>query len=320
MAAVASFFVWVTSVAQGQAQGYVPESSFNAGNVHQGNVVEHAFVIRNPGRSALTLKALALSHPGMKIRMPQEIRAGQTDRILITWDTKLVQGDTTVEALVRLNDSENVFLTLSAKVIPLIEILPYPAVFMSGFRDESVTRVIEIVNNDSAPLNIVELSREHADSAESYAVTFRTTEPGRRHELNVELKTTAVGRFSDAILVRTDNARFPLIRIPVNLFVKDDVYINPESVDFGQITSEAWSPETFLLKSHRGPIKIVSVRSDLSFVKVVTPGAEAASTHELRVEIEGEPTPGPFKGSIYIRTDDAVFPEIKAPVQGEVVK
>ncbi|HET9215699.1 MAG TPA: DUF1573 domain-containing protein [Terriglobia bacterium] len=319
MAAVASLVVWVTSFAQGHAQNlYIPDNSFNAGNVRQGDPVEHAFPVRNPGHSVLTLQVLAISHPGIKIRMPQEIRPGDSGRILVTWDTRLVQGESTAEALLRFNDAENVFLNLAAKVIPPIEILPYPAVFISGFRDEGATRSMELLNHDPDLLNVIAVSGESAGWERSYSTSLRAIEPGRRYQLRVELKNTAPGgRSTDTLIVRTDHPRFGTIRIPVNLFVKEDVYINPESVDFGQVTGKAWSPETFLLNTNGRKIKVLSATSDLPFLRVKTTSTESASTHEFRVEIAEQSARGPFTGTISIKTDDAEFPELKASVYGE---
>jgi hypothetical protein len=293
----------------------------NAGNVHQGEMVERAFEVRNPGLSAANARILALSHPGMKVRMPRELGPGATGEVFVTWDTRLVQGDMTAQALLLFNDAETGLISITAHVIPPIEVLPYSAVFISGFRDEDVTRTLEIVNNDPAPLNVVRISRENRDSGQTYSATLKPIEPGRRHELVVALTATApAGRSRDVLLLHTDHPRYPVIRVPVNLFVKNDVYVNPESVDFGQITDEAWGPETFLLNSRRGPIKVLSVKSSLPFLKVTGPAADAASTHEFRVEIGGVPREGPFSGVIHIRTDDPSFPMVNVPVEGEVLR
>jgi len=322
MTAVASFVVWLTSLAQGHSQSsWVPDNSLHVGNVHQGVLVERAFTVRNPGRSKATIQVVALSHPGMKIRAPQELQPGATGQIVVSWDTHLVQGDMTAQALLSFNEKETVLLSLSARVIPPIEILPYSAVIISGFRDEKAATALEIINNDSAPLNIISISRENPESEATYSATFRTITPERKHELSVQLKDAARGgRSRDVVLLHTDHPRFPVIRIPVNLFVKEDVYINPESVDFGQITAESWSPETLLLNSRHGPIKVISVTSSLSFLKVTGNGPDAAPTQEFRVEIEGEPAAGPFFGTIHIATDDPSFPIVDAPVHGEVMR
>jgi len=322
MTAVASFIVWVTSLAQGQSQNaWVADNTLHIGNVHQGVLVERTFTVQNPGRSNATIRVVALSHPGMKIRSPHDLQPGAQGQIVISWDTHLVQGDMTAQALLSFNDKETVLLSLSANVIPPIEILPYSAAFISGFRDENATTTLEVINNDSPPLNISSIERENPQSVKTYNATLKTITPGRKYELSIELKATAHGgRSRDVLLLHTDHPRFPVIRVPVNLFVKEDVYINPESVDFGQITSESWNPETFLLNSRRRPIKVLSVKSDPPFLKVTGYGTDAATAHEFRVEIEGEPSAGAFVGSIHIATDDPSFPNIDAPVQGEVLK
>ncbi len=90
-------------------------------------------MVRNSGPSAVTVSIDALSHPGMKVRMTPKLLPGEIGRITVTWDTRLVQGDVTAEAFLRFNQAETI-LSLSAKVVPPIEILPYSAVFISGFR------------------------------------------------------------------------------------------------------------------------------------------------------------------------------------------
>jgi len=320
MAAIGLLVVAVTLGQSPPQSPYLPTTSFDLERVRQGEVVEHRFTVLNPGPSIVKMRIVELSHPGMKVRMPQQLPAGQTGWITITWDTRAVQGDTTAQALLLFNEAESAIVSLSAKVIPPIDILPYPVVFISGFQGEVVTRTLEIVDNDPAPLNITGISRENGDSMRSYSATFTTLERGHRHQLNIELKSEApVGRSQDVLFVQTDHPRFPVLRIPVNLLVKDDVYINPESVDFGEITDEARNPETFLLKARNRPIKILSVTSDLSFVRVTEVNPNSALTHQFTVEIVGNPAVGRFSGNIYIRTDDPDFPEVKAPVQGDIL-
>jgi hypothetical protein len=276
-------------------------------------------MVRNAESSTVRVRMEDVSHPGMKVRMPQELVAGATGWITVSWDTQTVQGESTAEILLRFNEAELVSLTLTAKIVPTINILPYPAVFISGFRDERVTRTLEIVNNDAAPLNIIRLTRDNEDLPRSYSVEVRTLEPGRRYQLDIELEPSGQGRSQDVIKVLTDHPRFPAIRIPVNVLIKDDVYINPESVDFGQISNHVSSPESLLLKARHRPIKVLSVTSDLPFLKVTPARADTlAWTHEFQVEIEGKLPKGPFAGTIYIKTDDVSFSELKAAVEGEV--
>ena len=162
------------------------------------------------------LELLALSHPGMKVRMPPELSPGTTGRIHVTWDTRLVQGDTTAQALLRFNEAETVSQPFG-KGNP-----PDRNPSLSGSVHQRISRREcdqNSGNRKSRPhtLNIMGISVK-TESAQSYSATFTTVEPGRRHQLLVELKSAAPGgRSRDTLLVHTDHPRFAVIRVPVNL-------------------------------------------------------------------------------------------------------
>src|SRR5262249_18454808 len=146
--------------------------------------------------------------------------------------------------------------------------LPYPAVFLSGFRGEKAVRTLEIVNNEEAPLNIAGMAG--VEGSAIFSANLKTVEPGRRYEIEVELKSDApIGRSQQVMEILTDHPRFPVVKVPVNIFVKDEVYVNPGTVDFGEITGNTTSPETFFLKKHRGRLEILSVKSDLPYLKIM---------------------------------------------------
>jgi hypothetical protein len=315
-----SMFLQLTSVTGEAPSGYLPEVSFNLGRVRQGEIVEHPFALRNTSSLPMKLQIMGLSHPGMKVKAPQEVLPGAEALISVNWDTRSVRGDTAATVLLRLNETESTSLTLKARVVPSIDILPLPAVFISGFRKEKAVRTLEIVNNEEAPLNITHIAAYEA--ASMFSANFRAMEPGRRYEIDVELKANApAGKFRQVLEIFTDHSDFPVIQVPVNVFVKDEVYVNPESVDFGEITIKNPSRETFFLKKHRGRIEILSVESDLPFLKIEHSQDTTGSSHEFLIDFQGSNVSyGPFSGHIYIRTDDAAFSEITLPVQGEVHK
>jgi hypothetical protein len=299
---------------------YLPNVSFDFGSVRQGEVLEHRFEFRNVSSLPVKLQITGLSHPGMKVKAAQEVLPGAEASITVIWDTRFVRGETTAKVLLRLNEMESTSLNLLARVVPPIDILPYPAVFISGFRDEKAARRLEIVNNEEAALNITAIAG--AEAASVFSANIRTVEAGRRYQLDVELKPNAPGgRSQQVIEIFTDHPRFSVIKVPVNVFVKDEVYVNPDSVDFGEITGSTTSPEIFLLKKHRGGIEILSIESDLSCIKVRHTEDETGSSHQFFVDLQGSDlSNGPISGHIYITTDDPVFSQFTVPVRAEVRK
>lgn len=321
-----SMLLPLTSVAGEAPRGYLPEVSFNFGKVRQGEIVEHPFALRNTSSSPMKVQIMGLSHPGMKVKAPQEVLPGAEALISVNWDTRSVRGDIAATVLLRLNEMESTSLTLKARVVPPIDILPLPAVFISGFRHEKTVRTLELVNNEDAPLNITHIAASAtptaSDAPSMFSASFRATQTGRRYEIEVELKVNAPsGKSQQTLEIFTDHPDFPVIEVPVNVFVKDEVYVNPDAVDFGEITIKNPSRETFFLKKHRGPIEILSVESDLPCLKIQHSQDATGSSHEFVVDFQGSHVgDGPFSGHIYIRTDDAAFSEITVPVQGEVRK
>src|SRR5262249_15660672 len=204
------------------------------------------------------IQIVGLSHPGMRIKAAQQVPPGGEASVTVIWDTQAVRGDTTAKALLRLNETEAASLTLSAKIVPPIGILPYAAVFISGFRNEQVTRTLEITNNESTPVNITGL--RGAEGASTFSANLKTLDPGRRYQLDVQLKPDGPGgRSQHALQILTDHPRFSVINVPVNVLLKDEVYVNPDSVEFGEITGEPGAAETFFLKKRAGSVRIVSV-------------------------------------------------------------
>jgi len=303
----------------GQASNtYLPEVSFDFGSVRQGEVVEHDFAFQNTSSSPMRLEITALSHPGMKVKAPQEVPPEGKVRIGVTWDTRSVRGGTVAKVFLQLNDVESTSLNLYARVVPPIDILPYPAVFISAFRDEKTVRTLEVVNNEDAPLNITRIAG--VSDASLFSANLRTVESGRRYEIDVEMKSDATaGRSQEVLEIFTDHPRFSVIKVPVNVFLKEDVYVNPESVDFGEIAGGTTGPETFLLKKRHGRLEVLSIESDLPSLRITHSPDVTGSSHQFLVDLQVSTLKdGPISGHIYIKTDDPVFSEITVPVQGEV--
>jgi len=317
---IASLILGISS-AGGQTPGqYLQETSFEFGNVSQGDVLQHSFRLQNTGPSPVQIQIVGLNLPGMKVKAPQMVPPGGEGSLTVIWDTRSVRGDTAAKVVFRLDESEPAALTLSAKVVPPIDILPFPAVFISGFRDEEVLRTLEIVNNASVPLNINGLTQP--DATPTFSASITTVETMRRYRLDVRLRVDAPsGRSQQVLQVLTDRPDSPVINVPVNVFLKDDVYVNPETVDFGEIAGRPGGPETFFLKKHRGPVSILSVESDLPYLKITHSADLGSSSHQFFVDLQETDAPTRrFSGNIYIKTDDPVFAEIIVPVQGEVHK
>ena len=113
------------------------------------------------------------------------------------------------------------------------------------------------------------------------------------------------------------------------MFVKPDLYANPEGVDFGPVSAEELRKnpatrelltQTFLVKKREGAFEIKKVGSDLEALEVKKdPPSGKSSTYRVDVAMNPEKVrPGKLEGFVEIVTDDKDFPLIRVPVSGSV--
>jgi hypothetical protein len=143
------------------------------------------------------------------------------------------------------------------------------------------------------------------------------------------LEDAPVGRFMESVTLKTDDPGWPEIRVPINVLVKADVFVNPEQVNFGEVDKAALTrtprlvdlqTQTFLVKRRQGPFRITDVSCDAEGVKVRQSPTDQESD-VFQFDIAPDPDAlkrGSLQGTIRIRTSDSRFPELVVPVTGIV--
>ena len=114
----------------------------------------------------------------------------------------------------------------------------------------------------------------------------------------------------------------------MHLWVKPDLYADPDSVDFGTVAvgdpgnpgpADAAPTQTIVLKRRSGTFEIESISSDSPLVVATrTPASGASEAFTIDARLRPElPWPGAtVKGNLRIRTNDPKFPEVVVPVTG----
>ena len=316
-----------TSVTE-QPRAVVPEPTHDFGTLEQGGRVTHSFTIRNQGTAPLTIARVDLSQPSMQTRFKGVIPAGGEGQIAIEWDTTRFSGDLEAEAIVHVDDPVQPRLRLSLKGIVRspIDLVPYPAVYFSVFRDETAEQKVTIVNNEERPLKIEQIRPE----GDHFAAEIKTVEPGKIYELLVKVpKGLPAGRYMERVQVDTDHPRRSHLSVAVNVFVKNDLYASPEFVDFEQLSSQqVRNPaltklltHSFMVKKRRGDFAITAISSDVSGLRIQRSPSSNDPSGSFKIDVAVIPEqarPGSLEGSIRIRTNDTDFPELVIPVRGSV--
>jgi hypothetical protein len=302
-----------------------PDKGFQS--IMRGGLITEGFIIRNAGDSVLKFEGIEMSHSGMKIRVKQTVKAGDSVEAVVEWDTQGIAGD--VEGIVVLltNDplQPRLHLSLKGRIIPPIQILPRPVFYISQFQGEQSETRFTIQNNQEKAVEIerVELLGDH------FTAEVKTLEPGRKWSLTVTIPAaTPSGRFREALKIHTDDEQHPSLYVQVNVMVKPDVFIDPETVDFGLVSQARilsnpqileFMTQTIVIGRRDGDMTIKTVQADLPFISVEQEPEGASSGFRLDLKLNPELLKsGKFEGQITLITDDPEYSEIKIPVNGEV--
>jgi hypothetical protein len=328
--ALALCFVAFASARASAPNATVAQETFDFGSVKQGARIDHAFTVKNSGDGPLRFAGADLSLPGMQIRLaPAEVAPGGEGTVTITWATDHVAGAVEGVATVRSNDPvrPQLALTVRGSVVPSISIEPLPAVFLSTFAGDAAERVLTIRNNADT-----ELAAPRIEPGPHVVASVKTVQSGKTFAIAVRAAPDAApGRYEETLRVETGNAATGVISIPVHLWVKPDLYANPDSVDFGTVAvgdpndapSAASAPtQTVMLKRRSGTFEIESISSD-SPLLVATRSPASGPSDAFSIDARLRPEllwPGAtVKGNLRIRTNDPKFPEVVVPVTGSAM-
>ncbi len=301
-------------------------NTYDFGIAKQGTKIVHVFPIANDSALPVTIKDVELSMPGMNARFKPVVNPGAGGSVTVEWDTTHLSGEIAGQGIVHFADDSRsaIPLLLKGVVKPPLEILPFPAIFLSAFQGENNERRLRIVNNEAEPLTVT-LSKP----SKRMIISLLTVQRGRTYELVTKIAPdTLPGRYDEELSVLTDNPKIGEVTLPVHLFVKADLYANPDSVDFGRVSSDVLNDsasrefltQTFLVKKRAGNFKIMKITCDVPGIEINQDSAHQQSS-SFRIDVALDPQtikPGKLEGSIEIETSARDFPRIKVPVTGYV--
>jgi hypothetical protein len=317
----------LTIASSAHAQIDLIADAANFGQVNQGDTVERKFQIRNSGTEPVTVTGLQFSMPGMNARLKQVVAGESVAEILISWDTARLRGEVEGQAVLTLDSPQTpqVVLTLRGIVVPSIEILPRPAVYISQFGGESKSASLRIRNNQKKPLKLLRLE----NLGQHFQAEYEVLEEGKLIEISISIPAdTAIGRYQESLLVHTDDSELARIHLEVNVLVKADVFISPEVLDFGQVSRAriVSNPEvldlltqTLVINRREGEMVIKAIDLDIPFIWVKQEPEGRAAAFRLDVGLKPDAlVKGVIAGQVILSTDDPAFSEIKIPVTGEI--
>jgi uncharacterized protein DUF1573 len=329
---LACFGFLLTTAAFAGETGALPHAKLAAtdydfGEVRLGQTVSHDFLVTNLGKGVLKVERAELSLPNMALRS-KAIEPGSEGRISLELKTAGTIGLIEAQALIFFNDPllPKAVLTLRGRVRAPIEFRPFGEVYLAAFKDEPIERVLTVVNNEERPNAVKQIQNEGSH----FLASLKTVEPGKVYTVSVRVVPgTSVGRYEEALDIEMSNPAGRVLKVPVHLLVKPNLYAVPDAVDFGEISSEQIRRsvgildllnQTILVTTRRDRFSILSIVCDVPAVRVrQTPSSGHSHTFRIDVSINQDRLErGPLRGSVVVKTSDEELPELRIPIRGEV--
>ena len=314
-------------------QQEIPKASlrdpgFDFGKVVRGRIVEHGYTITNDGSAPLNVVRVHMTPPLVATVIPSPICPGCRGTIRIRLDTTKLEGPFEGRIVVVLNDPSmaEIQLTFLGEILAPIEVSPLPAFFITAGRGETKAQSVEIINHGAEPLQLC----GGVPAQERFETEVLTLEAGQRYRLTLRFKADGrPGKHTDLIMLRTSSKSVPVLRIPVNTYIRERVYTFPDQVDFGALPINAlrMNPaaaerlaQHLMVYQSAGSDLQAQFSSDLPFLRIEAERGPKGDRFQVTLDlIVSGLREGRFSGTIVIRTNDPECPQISVPVTGSIL-
>ncbi len=191
----------------------VPESTFDAQRVMEGEVVEHTFTVVNPGTRPVAIRAVKPDCGCTTARFDPAVAPGKQATITLQLDTSGYAGEIAKHTRVITDDPDQsmIILTMKARVWTPISVSQNYVVF-KGTAGEALTETIEIEAGTDRPLT---LEAGAFDLEGKVAHRIEEVEPGRRFRVHVSSLPGPAGQYHGSLRLKTNYPEMPEIEIRI---------------------------------------------------------------------------------------------------------
>jgi len=306
----------------------VPAPEHNFDIVAKGEVIKHAFEIRNEGDEPLEISEVKPACGCTVARFDPMIAPGATGKVYADVDTLSFNGPIAKSVYVYTNDPKapRIDLVVKADVRPYVGIDPGYARFsyVQGEQTGTISQTVwapdgrdlEILGVDN-PYDHITVSYRPATDAERVG-----DKPGKQWRVDVTILADApVGALRDYIVLKVDHPKQKKVQIPVSGFVRPRQHATPQVADFGEIKradlpyERAVAFTSFIAK----PIEAPEVETGLDGLEVeVRELQEGGHRFQLLLRLTPDLATGAFETTIKLQLTDPQNPLYEIPVKGRL--
>lgn len=294
----------------------VDQLEHDFGEIIQGAVVKHTFIIKNEGDSPLEINA----RPSCGCVTPyfdKVIEPGKEGRIEAELRSAGFRGAQVKTIQVTSNDPDNPNLTLrlTTTIRTAIEVRPSEQIPIALKTDEPTVQEVEIVSSTDEPLEVQEV-RANVPFATAKAEKI----DDKRAKVTITISPDApTGRNTVLVTARTNSTAQPQVNIVLNY--EKGIVVTPTTVFFGAINSATPLPIERVVTVSRGDkgFQVKKFEVDDPNIEVRHEVTEDGKQHRFILRYKGGWQPGNVRKNMIIETDDPQQSTLRVSIMANVL-
>jgi len=300
-------------------------TTYDVGEVVQGDTVEHVFVLSNDRAEDLVIDEV-IPWASTVVRFDSVIPAGGEARVHLAMATDGKKGPVNEPVKVRFagDQQRSIWLQLTGQIVAPVQIAPKEQVYFFTVKGENSREELEVINHLEEPVTVLEVS----SSNPYFRPQVDEVRRGRRYRIDISLDPEVpTGRHEATLTITTDNAAYDSLTVDAWARVRDVVHTSISSIDFGQteldaLNLQALSQRSVLIEKHQGTdFQVTRATIDIPFIDVEVEPKEPGKSYLVRVKIARDRVQKvAFSGTLVIETNDPHFPRFTLPVTGELLE
>jgi uncharacterized protein DUF1573 len=296
------------------------------GPVVFGKKLSHAFVVRNPGASALRIEEVTSRCDCFHATFDEAIAPGTSGKIHVEVDTSALQGPIFLTVRVRTNDPARPIARIEIKALVKgpIMLLPRDHIDLTTVSGQDQEGAVDLEVSRKDPLQVTSVESD----SEVFIPRLEKVLPGRHYRIVVKAQgNQPVGMHSGTVRIHTSDKDRAVVPLQCSLLVVSSVAVEPDTLYLQTLTQDearkgvAKDRWKVVVKNLRGTsFAVEEIKSDASFVRTRVRMLPDGKSYDLFVELLPNEVlrPGRSVVTLHVKTNLPDAQDVKVPVWVEV--
>lgn len=294
----------------------IDQPHFDFGKIYTDSKSVHRFKVTNKGGAALNISRLIPSCGCTSTVIGQwTLEPGQSTEVEATFNPSGFRGAVHKAIQVVSNDPKNPSVNLTFEAEVLREIMPSSDTifFQDVVRTVPRKSSIKFTSGSGEAFKLLEAK---APGAPWISTAIRPEGSAAWVDVTLDGKLIPSGRSvgTDAVVVKTDSPKAPLVNLTVQWEVRASLVADPVRVAWVDAPGKELRAKVVLKQVDGKPFRILSSRSTSPVIRVEVLTKAASATQEIQVVMTAKAKAGMYNEKVLLATDNPDQPEFELRV------